>query len=508
MAGISFSGVFILDFYSIMFSFIVLFISSIIFFYSKYYIDEDKNQLGFRLLLVSFVISMLFLIFSPNIIILLLGWDGLGLTSFLLVIYYIRFSSSVAGIVTFLTNRLGDVFFLYCIAFMFFLGDWDFYAEKFSFLLLSLFLMGSFITKRAQVPFSSWLPMAMAAPTPVSSLVHSSTLVTAGVFLLIRFNRVILSSSILLLVLSGLTLMMSGIMANFEWDLKKLIALSTLSQLGFMVFSYSIGLVFFSFFHLIRHALFKASLFIRSGVMIHSIDNSQEFRNSGLFTQVKPLLSMAVVVCLLCLCGFPFTSGFYSKDLILDGRRFSLFFLFFFFFSVFLTISYSLRFSWYLFLSRVLRRVKLFYFYEVVFFLIVPIWLLVFCSLILGSFIFEYFFSLVLNYLFLGWKLFYFSFFFFFLLLSLLFFRLFFFRFRHYFLRTMWFLNKLVGRHFSKMFLSWGILVTSYIDQGYMEYFGPQGFNYFFSGLRGFFFRQQSYYFYLFFFFIFIFIFV
>jgi NADH-ubiquinone oxidoreductase chain 5 len=205
--------------------------------------------------------------------------------------------------------------------------------------------MGSFVTKRAQIPFSSWLPIAMAAPTPVSSLVHSSTLVTAGVFLLIRFNRVILSSSIYLLVLRGITLLIAGIMANFEWDLKKLIALSTLRQLGFIVFSYSIGLVFFSFFHLMRHALFKASLFMRSGVIIHSIDNRQEFRNSGLFTQVKPLLSMAVVVCLLCLCGFPFTSGFYSKDLILDGGAVSFFFLFFFFFSVFLTIRYSLRFS-------------------------------------------------------------------------------------------------------------------------------------------------------------------
>jgi NADH-ubiquinone oxidoreductase chain 5 len=140
----------------------------------------------------------------------------LGLTSFLLVIYYMRFSRSVAGIVTFLTNRLGDVFFLYCIAFMFFLGDWDFYAEKLAFLVLAVFLMASFITKRAQIPFSSWLPIAMAAPTPVSSLVHSSTLVTAGVFLLIRFNRVILSSSVFLLVLSGLTLLIAGIMANFE----------------------------------------------------------------------------------------------------------------------------------------------------------------------------------------------------------------------------------------------------------------------------------------------------
>jgi NADH-ubiquinone oxidoreductase chain 5 len=333
--GVVLSGVFILDFYSILFSIVVLLISSMIFFYSKYYIDEDKNQLGFGLLLTLFVLSILFLIFSPNLVMLLLGWDGLGLTSYLLVVYYIRFSSSVAGIVTFLTNRLGDVFFLFSIGFIFFYGSWDFYSNKLVFYLLSFFLIFSFITKRAQVPFSSWLPMAIAAPTPVSSLVHSSTLVTAGVFLLIRFNFMVIPLSYFLLVLRVMTLLIAGVIANFEWDLKKLIALSTLSQLGFMIFSYSIGLVLFSFFHLIRHALFKASLFMSSGVIIHSMDNRQEFRNSGLFTQVKPLLSMAVVVCLICLCGFPFTSGFFSKDLILDGGACSFLLTFFFFFLFF-----------------------------------------------------------------------------------------------------------------------------------------------------------------------------
>jgi hypothetical protein len=157
-----------------------------------------------------------------------------------------------------------------------------------------------------------------------------------------------------------------------------------------------------------------------------------------------------------------------------------------------------------LFLTRVLRRVKLFYFYEVVFFLLFPIWFLIICSLLLGSFIFEYFFSLVLNYLFLGWKTFYFFFFIFFVVITFFFFRFFFLSFRQYFLSSIWFINKLVGRQISKVFFMWGGLIVSFIDQGHMEYFGPQGFNYLFTGFRRFFFRQFSFYFYLFFFFLFV----
>jgi hypothetical protein len=157
-----------------------------------------------------------------------------------------------------------------------------------------------------------------------------------------------------------------------------------------------------------------------------------------------------------------------------------------------------------LFLTSILRRVKLFYFYEIVFFLLFPIWLLVICSLLLGSFMFEYFFSLVLNYLFLGWKILYFFFFFLFVSVTFFFFRVFSFSFRHYFLSSMWFLNKLVGRQVSKVFVMWGGLLVSFIDQGHMEYFGPQGFNYFFTGFRGFFSRQFRFYFYLFIFFLFV----
>jgi NADH-ubiquinone oxidoreductase chain 5 len=259
--------------------------------------------------------------------------------------------------------------------------------------LLGLILVIAFITKRAQVPYSSWLPAAMAAPTPVSSLVHSSTLVTAGVFLLIRFKLLVFFFSFILFLISLITLLLAGLMANYEWDIKKLIAFSTLSQLGFIIISFSIGIVLFTFFHLLTHALFKASLFIRSGVMIHRSDNRQEFRNmTNMFK--RPLVTAAVVVCLLCLCGFPFSSGFFSKDLILDGSYLSYLLFLIYLFSVLLTLSYSFRFSWYLFLKNSLSGLKIFYMYEVVFWLCLPIWVLMLSSVFGGFLMFETYFSL------------------------------------------------------------------------------------------------------------------
>jgi NADH-ubiquinone oxidoreductase chain 5 len=215
--------------------------------------------------------------------------------------------------------------------------------------------------------------LAIAAPTPVSALVHSSTLVTAGIFLLIRFNNSVVINYFFLIVLGLFTLCMAGVIANFEWDIKKLIAFSTLRQLRFIVLSLSRGLLLLCFFHLICHALFKAALFITSGVIIHSTDRSQDFRNSSLFVRITPLLGARSIICILCLAGFPFLSGFFSKDFILD--RFSFFFFFFFFFliSVLLTISYSLRFSFYIIIYLLTVRKKIVLFYDILYYIILPV---------------------------------------------------------------------------------------------------------------------------------------
>jgi len=201
------------------------------------------------------------------------------------------------------------------------------------------------LTKRAQIPFSAWLPAAIAAPTPVSALVHSSTLVTAGVYLLIRFND-LLGISYFLFFLSVFTIFLSGLGANFEIDLKKIIALSTLRQLGVIIISLSLGIVELAYFHLLIHALFKSLLFLCAGVYIHGSTDIQDIRYLGGARRLAPLTSLYFMGCSLALCGFPFISGFYSKDLILEsyfGSGMNIFIYIIVVLSTFFTITYSIR---------------------------------------------------------------------------------------------------------------------------------------------------------------------
>lgn len=176
------------------------------------------------------------------------------------------------------------------------------------------------MTKRAQMPFSAWLPAAISAPTPVSALVHSSTLVTAGVYLLIRFNFYLLERGVRELLIWGgvLTIFISGLGANFETDIKKVIALSTLSQLGLIVIILRVGAVRLAFFHLVIHALFKSTLFMCAGVLIHSVKGGQDSRKMRGFGAGGPRLILVARVRNLALCGFPFLAGFYSKDMVVE----------------------------------------------------------------------------------------------------------------------------------------------------------------------------------------------
>merc|ERR1712025_563868 len=197
-------------------------------------------------------------------------------------------------------------------------------------LLLSL---GAF-TKSAQIPFRAWLPAAIAAPTPVSSLVHSSTLVTAGVYLLIRINIIIIEINIrkYLFLLGILTIVIAGIAALIEIDIKKIIALSTLRQLGIMMIVLGIGNPILSFFHLISHAFFKAMLFICAGIIIHNMNEYQDIRKMGTGRTNLRLTGRVIIIANLRLCGLPFLRGFYSKDFIIEiilikGKKY-LFFIF------------------------------------------------------------------------------------------------------------------------------------------------------------------------------------
>lgn len=346
------------DWISLLFISFVLIIASLVIFYRKEYIRRDENINRFIILVLIFVLSIILLIISPNLVSILLGWDGLGLVSYCLVIYFQNIKSYNAGILTALSNRIGDVALLLAIAWILNYGSWNyiFYLEimqnEFEIKIIGRLVILAAITKRAQIPFSSWLPAAIAAPTPVSALVHSSTLVTAGVYLLIRFN-VLLENSWLgqfLLLLSGLTIFIAGLGANFEFDLKKIIALSTLRQLGLIIRILSIGFFKLAFFHLLTHALFKALLFICAGAIIHNINNSQDIRLIGGLRIHIPLTSACFNVSNLALCGIPFLAGFYSKDIILEVviiRNINIFSFFLYFFSTGLTVCYSFRLVYY-----------------------------------------------------------------------------------------------------------------------------------------------------------------
>nr|APX39281.1 NADH dehydrogenase subunit 5 [Psylliodes gougeleti] len=355
--SISFIYIILLDWMSLMFMSFVLFISFLVIFYSEEYMSGDLNKNRFILLVVMFVFSMMLMIISPNLISILLGWDGLGLVSYCLVIYYQNIKSFNAGMLTALSNRIGDVALLMSIAWMMNYGSWNFmfYLEimkqDWIMELISYLIVLAAMTKSAQIPFSSWLPAAMAAPTPVSSLVHSSTLVTAGVYLLIRFNFAFNSSLMnLFLFISSMTMFMSGIGANFEFDLKKIIALSTLSQLGLMMSILFLGSYKLAFFHLLIHALFKALLFMCAGNIIHSLNNCQDIRFMGGLVKHLPLTCSYFNICNWSLCGVPFMSGFYSKDLIVEFMSMNvlnIYIYFIFYISIGLTASYSLRLTYY-----------------------------------------------------------------------------------------------------------------------------------------------------------------
>nr|ATL63099.1 NADH dehydrogenase subunit 5 [Bombus consobrinus] len=338
----------VINFKLFLFVFLVLLVSSMIFIYSVSYMDLNNEFYinRFYYLMLMFLMSMIFLILSPNMLTLLLGWDGLGLISYCLIIYYQKKMSFNSGMLTVILNRLGDSSLLMIMSFMIMFGSWNLYFYNMNlFMLLMYFLM--VFTKSAQLMFMIWLPAAMMAPTPVSSLVHSSTLVTAGIYLLISYEMMIdLESKIWVLMISSMTMFVSGMMANLEMDFKKIIALSTLSQLGFMMSIYSLGMVDLTFLHLFIHAFFKSMMFMCAGSLIHYMLGVQNFRlYLGMF-YLYPIKVLMLMLSLLMLCGFPFLVGFYSKDLIVEYyflNMMGIFSLMNLIIGTIFTVSYSFR---------------------------------------------------------------------------------------------------------------------------------------------------------------------
>ena len=315
------------DSFSSWFLFVVLLISSVIMIYSYFYIAPYYKSTYFLSLTVLFVLSMCLVISVSNLFFVILGWDGLGLVSFFLIVYYQNQSSIFSGVITLLINRIGDSFFLCTIAlYSYSIYEYYVFSSVFPSLICIILIVITFMTKSAIYPFSPWLPMAMAAPTPISALVHSSTLVTSGLFLIIKYSYFIYSSYSLCLVMVCFCMFTSfyaGINTLFEKDLKKLIALSTLRHLGFIGMSFFLGLLSLSFFHLLSHALFKSLLFITIGDIIINLSHSQDIRFLSSGSLYTPFSCFMILVPLVNLIGVPSLVGFFSKDLVLESTNYT-----------------------------------------------------------------------------------------------------------------------------------------------------------------------------------------
>lgn len=343
-----------IDKFRAMFAGTVRLVAFCVFTFSEGYMGSDKYYVRFHIMVFLFIISIFMLIFSPRMIRVFLGWDGLGVTSYFLVIYFDSAKSYAAGMLTALRNRVGDVLFIIRLMYFRNLSSWNFFLWSRSLraenLLIVLgILIFACCTKRAQVPFSAWLPAAMAAPTPVSALVHSSTLVTAGVYVLFRLSPLFEKRawSRFLFWMGRITMILAGVRALREVDAKKIVALSTLRQLGVMMISLGAKSSLIAFFHLLSHAFFKALLFIVVGNMIHLSRSYQDLRVMGCMGINCGESILIGSICNFSLMGLPFLSGFYSKDLCIEtGIAFlnNWFGKLIFIIRVVLTVLYSIRF--------------------------------------------------------------------------------------------------------------------------------------------------------------------
>nr|UYB78062.1 NADH dehydrogenase subunit 5 [Dermacentor variabilis] len=470
---------FIMDWMSSLFSCVVLFISSMVLLYSHSYMMSEKNKISFCWMVLAFVLSMILLIMMPNAFMLILGWDGLGLVSYLLVIFYQSTNSYNSGMMTIISNRFGDVMMIMMVIFMMNFGSFDLLSMNKVEFLCGMFIIIAGMTKSAQIPFSAWLPAAMAAPTPVSSLVHSSTLVTAGVYLLIRFEFMfeIMILSDFLLKISLLTMLMAGINAFNENDLKKIIAFSTLSQLSMMMVILSFNLTNLAFLHLIMHAIFKSMLFLGAGYIIHNMMGKQDIRMLSDFFSYSPLIMSCMLISSYSLMGIPFIGGFYSKDLILEFFFFkntNLINLLMFIMGIIFTFLYNMRMIYIMFLKSVYSSSMINLSFSMV--MALPIFVLTLMLLFIGNLFFWLLipnFSLIFITSFqkiLG----------IFMFIMIMLFYMIFMKFSNYlnfknfeFFQTMWFLSKLTSMVFliNNNFL----LKLSLFDWTWIESLGPSG---------------------------------
>lgn len=321
--------------------FVITTISSLVHLYSIKYMENDPHIVRFMAYLSLFTFFMIVLVTSGNFIQLFLGWEGVGVSSYLLInFWFTRIAANQAAIKAILINRVGDIGILVALLLIFqntntfdfgivfsvipYLLEETIAVTFFEINVISCICFGLFVGavgKSAQLGLHTWLPDAMEGPTPVSALIHAATMVTAGVFVLIRVSPILIYSETILTVITvfgALTAFFAGGLGVFQNDLKRVIAYSTCSQLGYMVMVCGLTNFSVALFHLMNHAFFKALLFLSAGSVIHAVMDEQDMRKMGGLIRLLPMTYSMFVIGSLALMGFPYTTGYYSKELIIE----------------------------------------------------------------------------------------------------------------------------------------------------------------------------------------------